>query len=124
MDLALDHSDAAGTVWLCAFWFNGRKESGLAGVPVSVNLATVTPAPQVAKKMKLAASREWRAHINDCRARWAWPVLPTITMPAAAARADYRPRGNVGRYTVHGRPAAPAHEAGWVDAAQFEAKSS
>ena len=55
MDLALDRTTDAGTVWLCAFWFNSRKESGLASAAVSVNLAAATVTPQVAKKLKIAA---------------------------------------------------------------------
>ena len=55
LELALNDTDAAGTVWLTAFWFNGRKESGIASQPISVNLAAATPVPQAAKKLKIAA---------------------------------------------------------------------
>jgi hypothetical protein len=39
VDVVFDSSLPAGTkVWLCAFWFNGRKQSGPACAPVSTNL--------------------------------------------------------------------------------------
>lgn len=39
IDVAFDNALAPGTkVWLCAFWFNGRKQSGPACTPVSANL--------------------------------------------------------------------------------------
>lgn len=39
IDITFDSSLAAGTkVWFCAFWFNGRKQSGPACAPVSTNL--------------------------------------------------------------------------------------
>lgn len=39
IDVTFPTSLAAGTkVWLTAFWFNGRKQSGPASVPISVNL--------------------------------------------------------------------------------------
>jgi hypothetical protein len=39
IDLTFDSSLAPGTkIWTCAFWFNGRKESGPACAPVSANL--------------------------------------------------------------------------------------
>jgi hypothetical protein len=39
VDIVFDSSTAPGTkVWLSAFWFNGRKQSGPASAPVSTNL--------------------------------------------------------------------------------------
>lgn len=52
--LVLDSVEAACTVWITEFWFNGRKESGPAATPISVNLAAATPLPS-AMKMKTAA---------------------------------------------------------------------
>jgi hypothetical protein len=39
IDVAFDNSNAPGTkVWMTAFWFNGRKQSGPACAPVPTNL--------------------------------------------------------------------------------------
>ena len=39
IDVSFDSSLPAGTkVWICAFWFNGRKQSGPVCAPVSTNL--------------------------------------------------------------------------------------
>jgi hypothetical protein len=50
----LDGVEEATTAYITAFWFNGRKETGPAANPVSVNLAATTPLP-VKGKMKIAA---------------------------------------------------------------------
>jgi hypothetical protein len=52
--LNLSDVEAACTVWITAFWFNGRKESGPAADPVSVNLAAITPLPSAVKLRKVA----------------------------------------------------------------------
>lgn len=49
-----DSIPAGGTVWLTAFWFNGRKESGVACTPVSVTFGGVGVST-VDNDMKLAA---------------------------------------------------------------------
>lgn len=52
--IMLDAVDEATTVYITAFWFNGRKETGPAANPVSVNLAATTVLP-VGMKIKKAA---------------------------------------------------------------------
>lgn len=44
----------AATVWITAFWFNSRKESGPAAQPISVNLPASAVVP-AATSLKLAA---------------------------------------------------------------------
>jgi hypothetical protein len=52
--LTLDEISAPCTAWITAFWMNGRKQTGQAGVPVSVKLAEA-PALPVGMKLKKAA---------------------------------------------------------------------
>ncbi len=40
-----DDMDAGGTVYVTGFWFNGRKQSGPSGKPISISLAATTPLP-------------------------------------------------------------------------------
>ncbi len=52
--LNLTDVEAACTVWITAFWFNGRKEAGQAADPISVNLAAMSALPQGMKIKKAA----------------------------------------------------------------------
>jgi len=53
--VTFDPSIPAGTkVWICAFYFNARKESGPASSPICVALAGSTPLPSFGQ-MKMAA---------------------------------------------------------------------
>ena len=52
--LNLGAVETACTVWITAFWFNGRKQSGQAATPISVNLSAITPLPQAMKINKAA----------------------------------------------------------------------
>lgn len=52
--LNLGAVESACTVWITAFWFNGRKQSGQAATPISVNLSAITPLPQAMKISKAA----------------------------------------------------------------------
>lgn len=54
VSIPLDATDAAGTVWVTAFWFNGRKETGVASNPISVNLPAASPLPQMTMATKAA----------------------------------------------------------------------
>ena len=52
-----DDRTEADTVWVSAFWYNEKGQSGLASLPVSVNLpaAAVVPVGGAAAKLKIAA---------------------------------------------------------------------
>jgi hypothetical protein len=52
--ITLDAVSEACTVWISAYWFNGRKATGPASSPVSVNLGA-TSAPPVSMKINKAA---------------------------------------------------------------------
>jgi hypothetical protein len=52
--IVLDAVDEATTAYITAFWFNGRKATGPAANPVSVNLGATTALP-VGMKIKKAA---------------------------------------------------------------------
>ncbi|NBC11109.1 MAG: hypothetical protein GVY24_05150, partial [Planctomycetes bacterium] len=54
LNLNFEASAQSDTVWLTAFWFNTRKESGPAATPISVNLPAAQSVPQGAK-LKIAA---------------------------------------------------------------------
>jgi len=52
--ITLDAVAGPCTVWISAFWFNGRKQTGPASTPVSVNLGATSALP-VSMKIKKAA---------------------------------------------------------------------
>lgn len=52
--ITLDAVSDACTVWISAFWFNGRKATGPASTPVSVNLGATSASP-MSMKIKKAA---------------------------------------------------------------------
>jgi hypothetical protein len=54
--ITLDAVETACTVWITAFWFNGRKQTGQAATPVSVNLSEIDVVPATGNmKIKKAA---------------------------------------------------------------------
>lgn len=53
-DLRFESSASASTVWVTAFWYNERGQSGTACAPVSINLPAVPVVP-VGENMKIAA---------------------------------------------------------------------
>ena len=54
VQILLDDAETAGTVYVTAFWFNGRKETGMASQPIAIHLPAATPLPQM-KIVKKAA---------------------------------------------------------------------
>ncbi|MFT3786179.1 MAG: hypothetical protein QM770_08435 [Tepidisphaeraceae bacterium] len=52
--ITLDAVREACTVWISAFWFNGRKQTGPASDPVSVNLSATSAVPATMKLKKAA----------------------------------------------------------------------
>jgi hypothetical protein len=54
LTVTLDGVPEACTAWLTAFWFNGRKETGVAATPVPVTLPAINAMPQAMKLGKAA----------------------------------------------------------------------
>jgi len=54
VQVTFDDVETAGTVYVTAFWFNGRMETGLASAPIAINLPAATPLPQMKMAKKAA----------------------------------------------------------------------
>lgn len=69
LDISFEQSTAANTVWVTAFWYSARGQSGAACQPVSINLPASNPLPQ-GKAMKIAARvrfQRGRARLRSAR---------------------------------------------------------
>ncbi len=56
-NLTFERSTQANTVWVTANWYNERGQTGVACMPVSINLPAAAVVPQ-GKAMKIAAREE------------------------------------------------------------------